>query len=429
MVLLKFLLVFLVVLIGLTNLQLGLVSLQHPFVYQKDFIQEYLLIQAVVNDVDPYLSLPELAARFLEPLPNPVLQHPTPHPPVVALLSLPLALLDYKKAAAAWLVFEIVCFVSAIYFLLRWFNRRPGLALTLFSAFLMLGWSPLGEELITGQLMTVLLLLLIGVWLALRDGDEVLGGFLLGLTIALKLVAWPIVIFLAFQRRWRAIFVTVVSVGVTNLAAALLMGFDRVFHFYLEVGGPVSTLYHAYEDNFSVWTVGWRVFEGTGSPVAAGISAPPLVQSLTLARIVSVALPLTLVVIGLVLAVRARSFDTSFGILVCISILVSPVAWRHYLVLSLIPLAIIGKRLITLDWPKRETNVSLFLGLLLFIPRSLLDRIMFALSGNDSAMRVPFTIALLSYVPAVALLGLIVLLWQLDRTEQTRRHSSHAVSL
>jgi hypothetical protein len=428
MVLLKYLLVFLVVLLGFTNLRLSLVSLKRPFVYQKDFIQEYLLVQAVVNDVDPYLPLPELAARFLEPLPNPVLQHPTPHPPAVALLSLPLALLDYRKAAAAWLVFEIVCYIVAVYWLLRWFDIRPGLALVLFSAFVILGWSPLGVELITGQLMMALLLLLIGAWLALRDGDEILGGFLLGLTIALKLIAWPIVIFLAFRRKWRAILVTVVITAVANLAAGMLMGLDRVFHFYLKVGGPVSALYHAYEDNFSTWTVGWRVFEGTGSSVVKGISAPPLVQSLGLARIVSIGLPLVVLTIGLLLAIRARSFDTAFGILVCVSILISPVAWRHYLVLSLIPLAIIIQSLVTRNWPKRVTNLSLGLALLLFIPRSSLDSIILALSGNDPA-HVPFSVALLSYIPAVTLLGLIALLWHLDRSEEPARQSRFAASL
>jgi hypothetical protein len=428
MVLLKYLLVFLVVLLGFANLRLSLVSLKRPFVYRKDFIQEYLLVQAVVNDVDPYLPLPELAARFLEPLPNPVLQHPTPHPPVVALLSLPLKLLDYQKAAAAWLVFEIVCYVVAVFFLLRWFDLQPGLALVLFSAFVILGWIPLGVELITGQLMMALLLLLTGAWLALRDGDEILGGILLGLTIALKLIAWPIVILLVFERQWRAILVTVVVTAVANLAAGLLMGLDRVLYFYLEVGGPVSALYHAYEDNFSVWTVGWRVFEGTGSSVVEGINAPPLIQSLGLARIVSIGLPLAVLAIGVLLAIRARSYDTAFGILVCVSILVSPVAWRHYLVLCLIPFAIVVHSLATRNWPRRVTNLSLVLALLLFIPRSTLDSIMLALSGNDPA-HVPFLIALLSYLPAVALLGLIALLWHLDRSEESARQSRYAVSL
>jgi len=429
MVMLKYLLILLVIITALTNLQLSRVALQSPHVYRKDFIQEYLLVKAVANDVDPYLELPELAERFLGPLPHPVLQHPTPHPPAVVLLSLPLALLDYQNAAAVWLVFEIVCIICGVYFLLRWFKRRPGFALTLFGAFAMLGWSPTGAELILGQLMTVLLLLLIGTWFALRDGADVLGGVLLGLTIVLKLIAWPIVIFLVFRRRWRAVIAVFISVGAANLISAMLMGFDRVLYFYLRGGSAVAALYHGYEYNFSLWTIGWKLFEGTGSPVAVGISAPPLVQSSVLARVVSVALPLGFLVVGLVLAVRAQSFDASYGILICTIILVSPVAWRHYLVLSLIPLAIIVKRVIALDWPTRETNVSLFLGLLLFIPRDFFDKTLLVLSGHATTSEIPLAIGVARYVPVVALVGLTALLWHLDCSEESGQQASYSSSV
>ena len=95
MVLLKYALVLVAAVIGLISLQLIFRSLLRPYVYQKDFIQEYLLSRAVLDGVDPYLSLPELALRFLGPLPNSVLQHPTPHPPPVAILSLLLGLISY----------------------------------------------------------------------------------------------------------------------------------------------------------------------------------------------------------------------------------------------------------------------------------------------------------------------------------------------
>lgn len=419
MVLLKYLLVLVAFILGLTSLQVSLQSLVRPFVYHKDFIQEYLLAKAVLKGVDPFLPLPELALRFLGPLPNPVLQHPTPHPPAVAWLSLPLGLLSYEQAAVVWFLFEIVCIVAAIYLLLRWFGRRPGLALTLFTALLALGWNPFWEELITGQLMTLLLLLLIGAWLAFRSGDEITGGVLFGLSIALKLVAWPIIIFLAIRRNWRAVIAAGAAGLVANLAAALLMGFERVLYYYLEVGTKVSSLYHASDYNFSLWTIGWRAFEGTGSPVVTGATADPLVAAPGAARLVSFGIPLAMLGVGLVWALRARSFDVSFGILICVSILVSPVAWRHYLVLASIPVVVAGRRLRVLDWPRWETNVGLTLGLLLFITRSQLDRIIRVLSGHEpivgTAPKVPFAVTLLSFVPTVAILGLLYFLRHLDR--------------
>ena len=419
MALLKYLLVLVIVILGLTTLQLSLTSLLRPLVFRKDFIQEYLLARAVLNGVDPYLPLPELASRFLGPLPNSVLQHPTPHPPAVALISLPLGVLSYEQAAAAWLLFEIICNVAAIYLLLLWFDRRPGLVLTSFVALAALGWNPFFEELITGQLMTLLLLLLTGAWLALRAEHTIRGGMLLGLTIALKLIAWPIILFLVIRKSWRAVITAGVTTAAANVAAALLMGFDNMLYYYQEVGGTVASLYKAYEHNFSLWTVGWRVFEGTGSPVVLGFNAPPLVVAPALARLVSFAIPLVLLGVGLVLAVRVYSFDASFSILVCVSILVSPIAWRHYLVLALIPLVVVGRRLVTLDWPKKETNIVLALGLLFFISRAQLGKIILTLADQESAMgasaEVPFAVGLLSFVPTVVVLGLTWFLWHLER--------------
>jgi hypothetical protein len=419
MVVLKYLLIFVAVVMGFIGLQFSTISVMRPLVYQKDFIQEWLLAKAVLGDIDPYLPLPELALRFLGPLPNSVLQHPTPHPPTVAVLSLPLGALSYEQAAGAWLVFEIVCIVAAIYLLLLWSDRRPGLVLCAFLALLALAWSPFWEELITGQLMALLLFLLIGAWLALREGRSILGGILLGLTIAVKLIAWPIIIFLVLKKNWRAVVAAGVTAVIGNLAAAALMGFDTVLHYYGEVSSAVSPLYQAYEHNFSLWTIGWRVFDGTGSLVVMGFSSPPLVNAPILARLFSYAIPLALLIVGLVLAVRAYSFDTSYCILICVSILVSPVAWWHYLVLLLVPIAIIGRRLYNLDWPKRETNIALVLGLLLVISRGQLSNIIRILAGHgpnaEKTVVVPFIVGLLSFVPAAAILGVIWLVWHLDQ--------------
>lgn len=419
MVVLKYLLLLVTAVMGFIGLQFSVSSVMRPLVYQKDFIQEWLLAKAVLGDIDPYLPLPKLALRFLGPLPNSVLQHPTPHPPTVAVLGLPLGALSYEQAAVAWLVFEIVCIVAAIYLLLLWSDRRPRLALCAFLALIAIAWSPFWEELVTGQLMALLLFLLIGAWLALREGRSILGGVLLGLTIAVKLIAWPIIIFLVLKKNWRAVVAAGVTVVVGNLAAAVLMGFDRVLYYYGKVSSAVSPLYRAYEHNFSLWTIGWRVFDGTGSLVVMGFSSPPLVNAPILARLFSYAIPLALLLAGLVLAVRAHSFDTSYCILICVSILVSPVAWWHYLVLLLIPVFIIGRRLYNLDWPKRETNFALVLGLLLVISRGQLSNIIRILAGHgpnaEKAVVVPFFVGLLSLVPAAAILGVIWLVWHLDQ--------------
>jgi hypothetical protein len=232
-------------------------------------------------------------------------------------------------------------------------------------------------------------------------------------------MAWPIIIFLVIRKNWRAVGAAGLTVAVANLVAALLMGFDRAVYFYWKVGAIVSRLYRAYENNFSAWTIGWRLFDGTGSPTAFGVEAPPLLAAPAVARFISFALPLVLLGVGLLLALRAHTFDTAYGILICVSILINPVAWSHYLILALIPLAIVGRRLFALDLPKGETYALLLLGLLLFIPRTELHRLMLLLTRQEpvagASSTVPFAVALLSLIPAVAVVGLLWLVWHLDR--------------
>jgi hypothetical protein len=290
---------------------------------------------------------------------------------------------------------------------------------TLIVTLLVLAWSPFWEEIVIGQLMTLLFVLLIAAWLTLRSGDDIRGGILLGCLIALKLMAWPVAIFLAIRRKWRAVVAVGASAVAANLAAAVLMGFDRVVYYYVDVSAIVSPLYRAHEANFSMWTIGWRLFDGTGSPVLLGLEAPPLVIAPILARYVSLAVPLVLLGTGLWLATHARRFDTSFGILVCVSLLVNPVAWSHYLILAAIPIIIVGRRLFALNLPNRETWAFLALSLLLFIPRLRLRRFILQLTGNEltaKTAQVPFVATLLTLVPVVAILGLLWLIWQMERT-------------
>jgi hypothetical protein len=417
MVVLKTILIGVFALVGLLGLGFALQSLRHPYVYQKDFIQEYLLAKAVLRGIDPYLPLPELADEILGPLPNLILQHPTPHPPPVALISLPLGLLTYEQAAGVWLAFEAVCIVIAVRLLLGWLVDRPGWKLTLAASLLVMAWSPFWEELVTGQLMALLLVLLIGAWQALRSGHAVKGGVLLGCSVALKLIAWPLVIWLALRKNWRAVGAAGVTLAVSNLLAAGLMGFERVWTFYLNVGGDVSALYRAYEYNFSLWSVGWRIFAGAGSTVVAGIEARPLIDAPDVAPWVSWIIPAVVLIIGLWWAIHAQRFDTSFAILLCVSILVSPVAWRHYLVLLAIPIVVVGRDLDALDWPERPTYAAIFLGVLLFIPRRRLHDMILWLAGQGPATetppRVAFGAGLFSLLPALAICGLAWLVWRL----------------
>src|SRR5262249_6363655 len=152
---------------------------------------------------------------------------------------------------------------------------------------------------------------------------DVRGGALLGLVMGLKLMAWPILIFLALRRRWAAVTAGISIAMLTNVIALLLMDFQTVAHYYSAVGKTVFMIYKAAQYNISTWTIGWKVFDGMGTWVDYTFQAPPLVHLPTLAWIISIALPTAVLIGGLVLASKARNLDTSFAILVCVSVLVN----------------------------------------------------------------------------------------------------------
>src|ERR1043166_9718406 len=62
-------------------------------IYHKDFIQGYVLAQALRYGMNPYLPIPELVSLWLPTHNVTTLLHPTPHPLPVGWLCLPFALL------------------------------------------------------------------------------------------------------------------------------------------------------------------------------------------------------------------------------------------------------------------------------------------------------------------------------------------------
>jgi alpha-1,2-mannosyltransferase len=365
--------IVLLVLSGVAKLRPVGESLRSPNAYRKDFIQEYLLGRALLEGTDPYLPISDLAAKLIGPIPVRVFIHPTPHPPPVAIVSLPLGLLSYSQAAAAWAFFELVCLVFSICLLLRYFDRSSTAISMIVTTLAAMGWAPVWTEIVLGQFMIPLLALLTCSWLALRSDKNTAGGALLGLVIGLKLMAWPVLIFLALRRKWSAVASGIAVAAVANLFAVFLMNFHTVMRYYSTVGKSVFMIYKAAEYNISAWSIGWKVFDGMGTSVDYSFTAPPLIHSPILAQVVSVALPVLLLFVGVALANKSDNLDTSFAILVCVSILVNPVAWTHYLVLMAIPIVISVKRLAERKFPKHESYGLVALVLLFGIPPKVLD--------------------------------------------------------
>jgi hypothetical protein len=392
-------------------------SLRNP--YLKDVRQGYLIAQAMVHGVNPYLPLPELEKLWLPEQTVTNLPHPTPHPFAVGWLCLPLVLLHYQQVAVVWIILQLSCLVFSIKLLLRVLNSALGIRYALTISFLLLGWRPLMLELWWSQLNLLLLLLFLLAWHALRRGKDNLGGALLGSLLLLKFAGWPIVLWLVLMRRWRAVWLAGVVWVVAHLLAIGLHGWGIVFDYYFKVVPQVNAIYRARELNYSAWTIGQRLFTESGYYIVWS----PLWNSQLLAKTVTILAPLTLLILALRTALRVKHFDTAFALLMGIGIVLNPIAWLHYLLLALPALVLLLRRLHGLHWPRQITCVVISLIISLSLTENFyLDLArLFAVGTNISGQALLHTLpALLTMIPLGALCLLLWLLVRLDLQEDQR---------
>jgi len=411
---------------GVAGLWLAMQSLRPEYVYRKDFIQEYVLARAIRAGINPYLPPSELAAVFRIDLTAPTFPHPTPHPPGLALVSWPMAWLPYPRAAALWMGIELSCLVAGVALLARWYNPKVNWRTILLVSLAATGSEVVWRDLLLGQSGTLLFALLAVSWAWLRSGRDGLGGAALGVAIALKLTAWPMMVVLIVARRWAGVVAAGATIAIAQVAAVAVMGLSTVAGYYLHVAPLVATLYRASFLNLSPASLGWRLFDGTGSAAAISYLAPPVAALPSLAPIASYAVALAILVFAVWQMFRIAEFDARFALMVATSLLVSPIVWDHYLLVAAIPGLIIAANLRTLGYPRRSTALAIAGAVLVALPGVWLALVpgWFARPGSGREEVVPAAISLLALMPTVAVLTGLVLCAATSREAAKRMASS-----
>ena len=389
------------IVLGLFNIPKVLLWLSPSFIYQKDMICEYLVARAIASQTDPFLPIQVLAGRYLTGPAISTFDHPTPHPPTLALLSYPLVFLDYPTAATVWLVLEVISLVAAIYLLGRLAGFHLPVGWTLSITIMSLAWFPVLQELQRGQVGILLLLLLTGFYLSLRSNRFFVGGMLLGISILVKQIAWPVIILLLLRKRWNILLGAASVVLPGYLLMLQVIGFGSLARYFVEVLPQVSALYRNLIWNFSLWTIGFRLFGGT-----TGIISPPLVQLPSAAPIASVVVPAIALLVACYLTRTPFDLEWGIGVMLCLSTVVNPVAWPHYLVIMLPIVALVTRQLIGRGFPMRETSLAFLVGALLFVDHPRWEIWAFNIAGQTPAIEGGLSV--LPFAPALFLLGPVV---------------------
>ncbi|HVC32279.1 MAG TPA: glycosyltransferase family 87 protein [Chloroflexota bacterium] len=427
--------------LGLLVLRRSLGTLVSPYVYSKDFLGDYLVARAVVGGADPYAPVAVLATRYLgdlPALPGAIFPHPTQHPPIVGMMLAPLTIVGYPLAATAWFALELGCLIGSVYLLGAIGGRRPAWLATLAIAAGAFAWYPITVEVEYGQLVLLSLLLLCSARLAWLSGRSSVSGGLVGLAVLIKPVPWPLILLFALRRDWRAFVVSSGTVVLGYGISAVAVGYSHFLSYFTKVNPPVTYAYRGDAANQSLWTVGWRVFEGTqpaafGDLARGGFAASPVITSLPAALIVSPAVPV-LALLGACLVARSRlSLDASLGLMICVSVLVSPISFGYDLALCAIPIVQVIDWLAAHGYPARQTNAALLVATLLIVPDSSWGQLAFVLGslGNHAGQSgaIAFAPALLSLGPAVAVGALALLVVWVAGPERTGRPDLGAVAI
>ena len=122
--------------------------------------------------------------------------------------------------------------------------------------------------------------------------------------------------------------------------------------------------------------------------------------------------------LALWLALRARSWEAAWGLMLCVSVLASPVVWEHYL-LILVPVFVWSVRALGERTVPREVGALAFLvAVLLFVQSPVrmlsMDLVSTAVT-NDRVTPVTSWLALLPLLSILAVAAAALMVWRLDR--------------
>jgi hypothetical protein len=182
-------------------------------------------------------------------------------------------------------------------------------------------WVPAISGVLLSNLSIPLAFALAVVW---RYRDTVRApGLALGLTVSAKFLLWPMLVWTAATRRLRTTAVALAIGVLVTLGAWALIGFDGLTG-YPDLLRRLSDLQS--ERSYSLAGMASTL----GLPSAVGSAATVLVGGALL--------------VACVVLARRKDEERSFTCAVAATLALSPIVWLHYLVLLLVPLAILRPR-------------------------------------------------------------------------------------
>jgi hypothetical protein len=250
------------------------------------------------------------------------------HPPTLLLLFMP-----FVQTVGAYATYWILVALSVIAAICasQWMVSAwlPGATRQqrMLAAVAAVAWQPTLASIRDGQVSVLVGALAIGTWHALRSEKPGLSGLSAGLATALKLYPAPLLGLLVFRRSRAALYGTAVLLGAVTLVCAIA-GWSAWADFASSarsIGGAFSPAPH----NLALTARLAALMPPPWLPIGYGVAA----FAMCIATAVAVGHR------GWHPA-RPQVLDLDFAVVLTLSLLLSPVAWHHYLFMLTQPLAL-----------------------------------------------------------------------------------------
>jgi hypothetical protein len=313
-----------------------------------DFFQEWASARNFLDGTPIYTDLEVSAARYLGRRSQPgegVMVSKNAHPPASVLLAVPFGLLDYPRATLIWNLLSLAAFAVSLVLLARDLGLRPPPWAILPAITLLLICNPFRQQVNQGQFNLLLLLLMTGVWTAERSGRSALAGMLLGAATAFKLFPGFFFLYFLLRRRWTVVASGLAAIAMLSLVSVAVLG-QETYDSYLREVFPAMSTYRNWWSNASLAGFWVKWFDSGAVSTISDPRLPSYLEPLAVRPAVALAgfvLSAGAVLISWAKAVfgaRSQSQrDLAFGLTLTTMLVLSPIAWDHYFLLLLLPIA------------------------------------------------------------------------------------------
>lgn len=318
---------------------------------QFDFSHYYVSALAMRQGIDPYTTdlTPLAKSRGLE---IKEINHAT-YPPTFVLCFEPLTFLSPLYAYWLWIGMNILFFAAALYLLFEGMPKDTGVRLALIGLAIL--YVPVTDNFYYAQTQILILLLLTLFMRWIESGHDALAGSVLAVAGLLKVFPLILVGYLLVRRQRRALVFAGMTLFIGSALTLGFVGLDKSLRF-LEVlpfltspywlGRPVNVALGAIVSHLFWYSVG---------------SGDPGVEFTRRVTVVMAQLALLALTVRATLARSKLPGDRDEPVIalwVVTAILLSPTAWLHYLVLLLIPYAVLLRHRLHEEASARATRLG-----------------------------------------------------------------------